>query len=152
MKKREIVSEKLLKELYDDEKYKEYVKYYDKENQVNQNLLSYLLRKHKSLLKVFLITHIILYSSIERLEEEIDKNSKDETNISIKKAKKDLYIEDIFLLHSHYQRNYERIRTALKMMVDYKMVSYKDRQIIRSILSLDTTKELKYVTVYDDEK
>lgn len=72
--------------------------------------------------------------------------------MSIKKAKKDLYIEDIFLLHSHYQKNYERIRTALKMMVDYKMVSYKDRQIIRSILSLDTTKELKYVTVYDDEK
>ena len=152
MKKRKIVSEKLLKELYNDEKYKEYVKYYEKEKQVNQNLLSYLLRKHKALFKVFFLTHIILYSSIERLEEEIDKNLKDETNMSIKKAKKDLYIEDIFLLHSHYQRNYERVRIALQMMCDYKMVSYKDRQIIRSILSLDTTKELKYVTVYDDEK
>ncbi|MBR2833730.1 MAG: hypothetical protein IKE75_04830 [Bacilli bacterium] len=151
MKKREIVSERLLKELYDDEKYKEYVKYYEEEKQVNLNILSYLLRKHKSLFKIFLILHIILYSSIERLEEEIDKNSKDETNMSLKKAKKDLYIEDIFLLHSHYQRNYERVREALQMMCDYKMVAYKDRRIIRSILSLDTDKELKYVTVYDDE-
>jgi len=150
LKKREFVSEKLLKALLEDKEYKKYIKYYERTKEIDGLFLLHLVDNHLELVKLFFYSHILLYSSPKGLEKITEESPDDEINDDIKKAK-DLFIEDIMIMHVYYQKNYERVRAALKAMCKYKIVSKKDRAVIKSILNLDTDKELKYMHIYVDE-
>lgn len=117
----------LINSMYQDDDYKLYLKKYEVEGIIDYKLLETLLTRYKDILYVFYKINIFLFDySYKNLNEEI----KDYMHYK----NKDLTLDDISLIYyNYYLKNYNMCRDSIKVIIDKKLVSLDEIELLKLI-------------------
>lgn len=126
----------LINSMYQDNDYKSYLEKYEEKNVVDYILLEILLKKYVDILEVFYKINIFLfnYSSLN-----LNQKLKDYMHYK----NKDLTLNDISLIyHNHYLKNYNMCRDSIKVIIDKKLVSLDEIELLKLIYNRKYEDEL----------
>ena len=119
--------QKLYDNLLNDENYIKFCKIYEREKNIDLDLLKELLKTHNELYYTFLKINVFFYYKYDYLVEKINKNFDiDDNKISI---------NDIELILNHYVTNSDRCHSCIEKLIKNKLVDKDEQMLLLSIYS-----------------
>lgn len=124
---------KIYNNLLTDENYIKYCKIYKEEHYIDLDLLKSLLETHHELYYTFLKINILFYFQQEKILKRINKELKNWKYVN----GRILRVDDVDLILRHYHTNYSRCRSSMMKIVEYKLVSKVEQEILLLIYGKD---------------